>query len=121
MGALGPAPEDPDLSACLADLRRAWASAPADPVFSKEVWVLTDADPGPPEIQVGVSEDTQLKSVRQLTDLTHVLLTILECKVDVGEQSLRLYQLSGFWERDAFFNGDALNIFLYLPGRAIFG
>ena len=34
--------------------------APAAPVFSEEAWVQTDADPGPPEIQVGVSDDTQL-------------------------------------------------------------
>ena len=35
VGALGSVPEDLDLSVCLADLRRAWASASADPVFSE--------------------------------------------------------------------------------------
>ena len=29
--------------------------------------------------------------------------------------------LPAFWERDAFLNGDALNLFLHLPDRAIFG
>ena len=83
MGALGPTPEDPDLSTCLADLRRTWASAPADSVFS-EAWLLTDADPGPPEVKVGLSEDTQLKSVWQSIDMTLLLLTTLEYDVDVG-------------------------------------
>ena len=91
-GSTGPAPEDPDLSARLADFRRAWASAPADPVSPEEAWVRTDADLGAPEIQVGLSEDTQVKLVWQSIDLTRFffsfffLLTTLISDVDVGEQ-----------------------------------
>ena len=55
MGALDPMQEDPDLSNCLADLRRAWAFMLADPVFPQEAWVLADADPGLPKIKVRLS------------------------------------------------------------------
>ena len=104
-GSTGPAPEDPDLSARLADFRRAWASAPADPVSPEEAWVRTDADLGAPEIQVGLSEDTQVKLVWQSIDLTrgfffrfffsfNIMELTLKTKLSALEFGLHHYSVS---------------------------
>ena len=57
------------------DFGRAWASAPFDPVFPEDAWVLINADLGPPVLQI---------------DLTFIffifIINILEYDFDVGEQ-----------------------------------
>ncbi|WP_419634151.1 hypothetical protein, partial [Thiolapillus sp.] len=65
------------MSACNADSRSARASAEAGPDFPEEAWVPVDTDPGPPETSAtlltvcsGASEETQVRSVWQTTDLT---------------------------------------------------
>ena len=56
--------------------------------------------------KVAVSEDTQLKSVRPPTGLLHFFFTNnggMRCLWTNG-RSLRLYRLSGFWEKRSFLN-----------------
>ena len=79
---LGPAPGDPELlSAFNADSHSARASDEADPDFPEEAWVPVNTDPGPPEtfttewtVCTIMSEETQVRSVWQTTDLTNFSL-----------------------------------------------
>ena len=59
-GSIGPRASAPRFVRLPSGLMQSLASASADPIFPEEAWVLSSADPDPPEIKVRVSEDTQL-------------------------------------------------------------
>ena len=84
-GSTGPRARGPGFVRLASEHARRWGVSACWPSFPWEkLGCKTDADPGPPEVKVGLSEDTQLKSVWQSIDMTLLLLTTLEYDVDVG-------------------------------------